>query len=137
MPLHRSLFFWCGFVVFAFLTWSWAYSMKWVMVVVLSLAGPKDQIQVVVSRGSINLLYGQVKLASETVSIKREPMSKWSDGKGSVWGEGVHWGAVSAFGFRYASVPHWVLVACLVPPWLGLSVWRARRIGRGRKVVVE
>ena len=27
-------------------------------------------------------------------------------------------------------IPYWLIVLCYLPPWLGLSVWRAQRIGK-------
>jgi hypothetical protein len=57
-------------------------------------------------------------------------------GSGSQYGWGLksrpRFGLDGDGGFLFARVPHWLLVACFLPPWLGLSVWRARKIARGK-----
>lgn len=133
MPLHRSLVFWCGLMIVGPVVVSWVDSMRWVNVMVLSF-GSAPAGEVAASAGSIDISTGKIGPGPvRGVSFQRVPLWSWT-GTGEdpdIWGDGVKWGKLPAFGFSYARVPHWLLVACLLPPWLGASVWRARRIGRG------
>ena len=130
VPFHRSLVFWCGFVVFAFLVWSWWDSMRWMTRVRSDFMGPPRQVQVMTVGGSVDLIVAYLDdgLRGDLWEVDSERLGGGA-GRDSWWGlkNGPRFGLDGDGRFGQASVPHWLLVACLLPPWLGVSVWRVRR----------
>lgn len=140
MLLHRSLVFWCGFVVFGFLLWSWWDSMTvrtrwngrvkgttkvWFLNVVPGglMLGGNDHIRLApFTRGIVNFDRSKRRYSPEEAD--------WLTNSG-FWGSGF--GPVRSGRYWQWSMPFSYLMIGFGFPWLGLSVWRARRIGKRRK----
>lgn len=135
VPLHRSLVFWMGLCLLAFLGWAWNRSLTRGDEIGFAMGG--DWI-VVMSYDAKLEAACYVDLAART---GRHGLDWYSGGRGGsgTWGgwPDVHrtvtdtpTGVLVSY---TGQTPYWFLVACHLPIWLGSSVWRARRIARIRQ----
>jgi hypothetical protein len=127
MPLHRSLVFWGGAFVFAFLAWMWMDSLKAYSVVVVNWRGAGGELQ-------LDLGSGAVRISTGTIDPGLKKLYFHARMEGASEPDFDFWQASLTHRFNGRThgvrVPlRWVFFV-FVPVWLGTSVWRARRIGR-------
>ena len=129
MMFRRSLVFWMGFCVLAFLIWAWVFSFVGGTYVPFGLLGDGYEVEHGCGRIMIRRFPGW---ASTFQSFRGYTSPAGCD----AW----HWDLprVENTGhYMGLLLPHWLVTVCFVPPWLGGSVWHARRIGKLREAMVH
>jgi hypothetical protein len=134
MPLHRSLVFWCGGLVSAFLVWVWQDSLKAYSSLVVNWRGRGGDLQFDVTPGAMGIVSGHIDAGlAERASYSRMEMTEGEEEASFDFWQGTLNSGVSG-GIFFAYVPLRFVFFGFVPLWLGLSVGRGWRIGRRRKV---
>jgi len=151
-PDHfRSIFFWSGLLVIVFTAWAGGYSCYREMTWRYTLAG-EHRIGLKSSNGWVSFVDIQVHNVPPPRGFYFDStgwFGKFSSGIAPASPEKfpsvaidrkfapIHTSPPSGYGVqrvRYI-VAYWVVVLTMIPPWLLVSLWRARRIGRVRRVV--
>jgi len=119
LALRRSIAFWSGLLVLAFLGWAWLYSLNRIAHI------GRDQCFVGVDRSRVFLQWSDggkgipldrgVMELPEGIPIEAFPAP------------GYHVEEWSSMPLRIFFVPFWMLVIAFALPWAGLLVLRARR----------
>jgi len=148
--LRRSLAFWLGTFVLVCLLWLWAdstrYSMSW-----KSGIGTNPS-RIVENRSScVVLTTSWIKFDAENViapasgpsRVRRHllPLKQFSWFPSPVYDERRGTELLTSYPlqrkhFRVQTrvIPHWLAIACFLPPWLAFVAWRVTRILRAREV---
>jgi hypothetical protein len=130
MPLHRSLIFWCGALVLAFLVWVWADSLKAYSVVVVNWRGAGGELQLDLGSGAVGISTGTIDPGLKKLYFHAR-MEGASETDFDLWQASLTHGFNGRIhGVR---VPLRLVFFVFLPVWLGMSVWRARRIASGRR----
>ncbi|WP_035614306.1 hypothetical protein [Haloferula sp. BvORR071] len=160
MPLHRSLLFWFGFLVLGFQVWVWqdsrtTYSFyRWYAGSHHSMGLISSQrSEIVLSRWRVDpderpgVDFRQVEpglpggfdrnftggLMDTGPWFPQPGFEHRSEDYQMVVGGSV--GRIEA-DLEWWRVAHWLVVLCYLPLWLGLAMWRARRIAKARRAIL-
>ena len=153
MPFHRSLLFWFGACGLVFLLWTWWDSMSFESS--LHWRSPSKASEFYLHNAGSKLVLNREHLSDNSPpsppifddlpvfgrlfkknTLLRSPLEGpldcipipgWGYQKTEQKLEISHQPSVFAIN-QYWEISHWLLIACYLPPWLGLSFWRARRI---------
>ena len=157
-PLYRSLTFWSGILMMAFICWAWWDSTQCLS----TFTWPGGRVVHRFSGASIT--WSSACATDEIEASREEPegMSKtWKAepfpppllltrsrtfdpfddryfelmGTAGVWPKnpmGMHLDGLKfgSTGDRFIFIPHWILLLGVALPWSGMLVWRARRMRR-------
>ena len=141
--LIRSIVFWAGLLVILFLVWAAVYSryrsVNWSYIV-----GTNHSISITSSGQCLRVKDTRISGGSFTSAANRgsvmiAPLQPTS----GTWFPAVDFGREFrpapvpklaargvGTGITFLAVPYWLILVVIIPPWLLLSMWRARRIGR-------
>jgi len=152
-PLHRSLVFWFGLLVVAFLLTmardSQFTERQWILAL-----SPRSKLELSSSGALVHLNHHEIGMPAGWPSPKTEYLQKriaatsyttyfpapWI---GRKLGERLHISTATGPHQMYAnivrgiSLPHGLLAALFVPPWILLAVRRAKRIEKLREAMEE
>lgn len=156
LPLHRSLVFWSGLLIFAFILWAWVESMKhhssW------TRYRRPDAWQIANHGSALSFKKARlVPFEGTSVLVVRDGPPRWArvtehpaDRHGKRWfPSAIQWKGADRyyepFDHRYLmwarpssmAIAHWVVLLVYLPLWLGLSIWRARRIAMLRASIAK
>ena len=126
---HRSVTFWSGLLVMAFVCWAWWDSLSQLSCIRLShgeitnaaggvratYAG-RGNLSPRMERTSVPTIVGQDENHGVIFEVMDLPTIEW----GSPW----FW---SGHGQRQLFIPHWLILLTVAAVWLALLFWRARR----------
>ena len=143
--LIRSLVFWAGLLGILFITWTASHSryrsVNWSYII-----GPNFRISITSSGQCIHVIQTSIRGGGYTAggsrgSIMMVPRQPEPD----EWFSAVDFRrefrpapipklAARGMGTEstFVTVPYWLALVLIIPAWLFLSFWRARRIGRMR-----
>ena len=125
-PIHRSLTFWSGIFVIAFLCWAWWRSI-----------GHSDSIGV--NRYAISSSQSQLHIEVNRIPIWENWPWEFQHGRTRpelrktafpMPSRQVIVGAPVTQ--MYLIIPHWLILLCVATPWCGLLLWQRWRAGRAR-----
>lgn len=143
--LIRSLVFWAGLLVILFITWA-AFHSRYRSANLSYIVGLNSRISITSSGQCIHVNHTSIRGGGYTGggrrgSIMRVPRQPEPD----EWFSAVDYRkefrpapnpelAARGVGSEnvFVTVPYWLILALIIPPWLFLSFRRARRIGRMR-----
>jgi hypothetical protein len=135
VPVHRSLVFWMGLCVLAFLAWGWNRSLK--RGDDLGFPIGADWIMLRSYEGKVEAT--RYPILAAKAGLHKLDWSTWgypNQGASAGWPNFRRTAANPATGLAGSDAgqsPYWFLVACHLPLWLGLTAWRTRRIAGMRK----
>jgi hypothetical protein len=155
MPFHRSLLFWFGACGFAFLLWAWWDSMGYESK--LRWRSPSRASEFDLFNAGAKIALKRSRLADGSPSVpplmedlpvvgrlfKRETFlrSELNGPHDPFPAPGWKY-RVDEAKLEFSKLPttieiteswelsYWLVIACYLPPWLGLAFWRAKRIAR-------
>lgn len=142
--LIRSIVFWAGLLVILFLVWAAFYSgyrsVNWSYI-----TGPSNRISITSSGQCIHVINTSLRGGGYTAGSRGSVMVVPREPDPGEWFSAVDFGrefrpapmpklAAKGVGTErtFLTVPYWLILVLIIPPWLLLSLWRARRIGRMR-----
>jgi hypothetical protein len=153
LALHRSITFWSGILVVAFVCWAWWDSMHMASVWRLGRHGSLTE----VGLNGAALYYGRMRIVPpnpaallpsdpmDPVAVPSLPVTGPAGAVGrttsgldndrwfpSLYAETDFMGYEDRIEHRLLIIPLWLILAVFVPSWLGLLLWRAKRRGRGK-----
>ena len=150
LALHRSVSFWSGLLVMAFVCWAWQDSTRWVV--------EASRKNVALVNGGSGISLCRVGGLGWKTKLVRVPVGNVSDRLGRIQAgpplflrntDDAAWEAQwqmpndnpawdlflwmqfgSAKGDWHLYIPHWLILLAVAVLWLGLLIWRARRRSR-------
>lgn len=151
LALHRSIAFWFGILVMGFIGWAWLDSYQhdaWYTTRHLSGSNVAGAVSVALYQVNMGPSAGRRAIPesdrdrpvfAEFSVIGNEPqvtlpMNNWlnSSERLRLMLSGAH-GAV----YRIFYLPHWLIFLAAALPWLGLMLWREKRMKRANAFVGE
>jgi len=149
-PFYRSLTFWSGMLVIAFLCWAWWDSFRhdtWRTEGHFSFSNVAGAVSLGCHQSNVNSTAGRRDIAPHAAPRPGFAAFSFIDSssKGTLPKSDLNSGrklrALLAFSpsgqYMFLNVPHWLLILVCLVPWLGLLAWRWRRVKRLTRIKVD
>ena len=119
LALHRSVTFWSGLLVMAFIGWAWLDSLHRLCLI----ENGSWKIQNARAGIAASVIVGRKPDPIQVHVRKLEPPSPLGTFSPLDYGE-QHLRGITT---KSVSAPHWLILLAVAPVWLALLFWRARR----------
>lgn len=124
LQLHRSLTFWSGLLVMAFICWAWADSARYTSGIGYTAENLRVNLINSGNGGSaVCLLFGRGVKGAEPWDSARLPV--WEEG--SIFAMPQILKSDDGLPSTQIFIPHWLLLLAVAVPWAALLLWRAWR----------